>query len=204
MKEQQNASKLQILEEINKEATEIAEEQHHRLEEARSNLTTPLSFEVEASEPESYGGVRPKTKTRANVKSVIPSTLSQETVAKEYDSYTRASQDEQLEDNAALLRDEVFSDVLGTVNMQHGTASKNRKIRSGNKYSEDEVFQLPQVPDMPIRGSSHGQKVTFRSLVVRLGQSHLCPIWSLSQCPLMCQEFLTVKHLGRTQIAWLK
>ena len=34
-KEQQNASKLQILGEINKEATEIAEEQHHRLEEAR-------------------------------------------------------------------------------------------------------------------------------------------------------------------------
>ena len=41
-KEQQNASKLQILE-INKEATEIAEEQHHRLEEARWNLTTPLT-----------------------------------------------------------------------------------------------------------------------------------------------------------------
>ena len=34
-KEQQNASRLQILEEINKEATEIAEEQHCRLEEAR-------------------------------------------------------------------------------------------------------------------------------------------------------------------------
>ena len=31
-KEQQNASKLQILEEINKEATEILEEQHHRLD----------------------------------------------------------------------------------------------------------------------------------------------------------------------------
>ena len=34
-REQQNASKLQILEEINKEATEIAEEQHCRLKEAR-------------------------------------------------------------------------------------------------------------------------------------------------------------------------
>ena len=32
-------------------------------------------------------------------------------------------------------------------------------------YSENEVFQLPQVPDMPIAG----QKVTFRSPVVRLG-----------------------------------
>ena len=58
-KEQQNASKLQILEEINKKATEIAEEQHCRLEEARLNLTTPLTPKVEASEPESYGGARP-------------------------------------------------------------------------------------------------------------------------------------------------
>ena len=41
-KEQQNASKLKVLEELNKEATKIAEEQHHRLEEARMNLTTPL------------------------------------------------------------------------------------------------------------------------------------------------------------------
>ena len=46
---------------------------------------------------------------------------------------------------------------------------KSRKIRSGSNYSNDEVFQLPQVPDMPIAGSSHGQKVTFRSPVVRLG-----------------------------------
>ena len=36
-KEQQNASKLQILEEINREATEIAEEQHCRLEEVKLN-----------------------------------------------------------------------------------------------------------------------------------------------------------------------
>ena len=74
-KEQQNATKLQILEEINKEATEIAEEQHCRLEEARGNLTTHLTTEVEASEPEIYGGARPKTKSRASVKSAIPSTL---------------------------------------------------------------------------------------------------------------------------------
>ena len=74
-KEQQNASKLQSLEEINKEAIEIVEEQHCRLEEARLNLTTPLTSEVEASEPEIYGGARPKTKSRASVKSAIPSTL---------------------------------------------------------------------------------------------------------------------------------
>ena len=60
MAEQQNASKLQILEEINREATEIAEEQHHRLEEVRINLTTPLTSDAKASEPENYGGARPK------------------------------------------------------------------------------------------------------------------------------------------------
>ena len=81
-KEQQNASKLQILEEINKEATEIAEEQHCRLEEARINLTTPFTSEVEASEPEIYCGARPKIKSRAHVTSVTPSVLPQETVAK--------------------------------------------------------------------------------------------------------------------------
>ena len=90
-------------------------------------------------------------------------------MAKEYDSYTRISrarQDQQLKDCAALLRDEVFSVIPCTVNVQHGTVSKNKKIRSGSEYSEDEVFQLPQVPDMPIAGSSHGQEVTFRSPVV--------------------------------------
>ena len=80
--EQQNASQLQILEEINKEATEIVEEQHCRLEEARWNLTTPLTSKVEASEPETYGGARPKSASRAHVTYVTPSVLPQETVAK--------------------------------------------------------------------------------------------------------------------------
>ena len=52
---------------------------------------------------------------------------------------------------------------------------KNRKIQSGSKYSEDEVFQLPQVPDMPIAGRSHGQKVTFRSPVARPGSISSTP-----------------------------
>ena len=90
-------------------------------------------------------------------------------MAKKCDSHYRTRQEQQLEDHAALSRDEVFNVVPGTANMQCGTALKNRKIRSGSKFSEDDVFQLPQVPDMPIAGSSHGQKVTFRSLVVRLG-----------------------------------
>ena len=63
--------------------------------------------------------------------------------------------------------------------MQHGTASKNRKVKIGSDYSDDEVFQLPQVPDTPIAGSSHGHKVTFRSPVVRPGSissmPHLVP-----------------------------
>ena len=170
-KEQQNASKLQILEEINKEATEIAEEQHCRLEDARLNLTTPLTSEVKASEAESYGGARPKVKSRAQVTTVIPDVYPQETVAKKYDSHCRAKPEQQLEDCAALLRDEIFSVIPGTVNMQHGTVSKNRRVRNGSDYSEDEVFQLPQVPDMPIAG----QKVTFRSPVVRPGSVSSTP-----------------------------
>ena len=101
---------------------------------------------------------------------MTPSVCPQETVAKKYDSHYRAKPEQRLEDCAALLRDEIFSVVPGTVNMQHGTASKNRRARDGSNY-EDEVFQLPQVPDMPIAG----QKVTFRSPVVRLGSVSLTP-----------------------------
>ena len=128
-KEQQNASKLQILEEINREATEIAGEQHCRLEELRLNLSTPLTSEVEASEPENYGGARPKTTSRANLISVAPSVLPQETVARTDNSHSKARQEQQLEDHAALLRDGVFHAIPGTVNMQHGTASKDRKVK---------------------------------------------------------------------------
>ena len=178
-REQQNASKLQILEEINKEATEIVEEQHHRFEEVRLNLTTSLTSEVEASEPESCGGARPKTKSRANVTLVIPSGLPQETMAKNYKSHSRANQEQQLEDHAVLLRDEVFCVIPGTVNMQHGITLKSRKIRSGSEFSEDEVFQLPQVPDTPIVGSSHGQKVILGVWLWDCGQfsstPHLVP-----------------------------
>ena len=60
-KEQQNASKLKVLEELNREAMEIAEEQHLRLKEARLNLTIPLTSDTEASEPETYSWARPKT-----------------------------------------------------------------------------------------------------------------------------------------------
>ena len=83
---------------------------------------------------------------------MTPNVYPEETVAKKYDSHYRVKPEQQLEDCAALLRDEVFSVIPGTVNMQHGTALKNRRARDGSDYSENEVFQLPQVPDMPIAG----------------------------------------------------
>ena len=62
--------------------------------------------------------------------------------------------------------------------MQSGTVSKN-KNKSGSDYSDNAVFHLPQVPDIPIAGSSHGHKVTFRSLIVRpqsiSSKPHLVP-----------------------------
>ena len=54
-KETQNVSKLQVLGELQREATEIAEEQCCRLEEARLNLITPFTSEAETSEAEKYG-----------------------------------------------------------------------------------------------------------------------------------------------------
>ena len=80
-KEHQYASKQQILEELNRETTEIAEEQHCRLEEARLNLTTPLTSEVETSELDNYGGASSKITSRANLTLVAPKTLPQEAVA---------------------------------------------------------------------------------------------------------------------------
>ena len=121
---------------------------------------------------------------------VTPSVLPQEIVARKHDSHGRAKPEQQLEDHAALLRDEVFSVIPGTINTQCGSAMKNRKVKSGSDDSKDEVFQLPQVPDTPITGNSHGQKVTFRSPVVRLGSvsstPHLVPqpvSFDVSQIP---------------------
>ena len=48
----------------------------------------------------------------------------QETVAKKYDSHCRVKPEQQLENRAALLRDEVFGVIPGTVNTQCGAASK--------------------------------------------------------------------------------
>ena len=156
-----NASKLKVLKELNREAMEIAEEQHHRLK---------------ASEPENYGGARPKTTSGTKLTSVAPSVLPQEVVAPIYNSsLSKLRQEQQIEDHAVLLRDEIFSVIPGTVNTQHSTALYNRIVKSGIDFSDDEVFHLPQVPDMVIAGSSHGHKVTFRSPVVRPGSVSLTP-----------------------------
>ena len=166
-KEQQNASNLKVLEELSKEAMVIVEEQHCRLEEVRMNLTTPLTSEAEASEPENYDGPRPKTTSRVNLTSIAPNALPQEAMAQTSSCHSGLRQRQPLETHAALLRGEIFKVILGTVNSQHGTASHNRKVKSGSNFSNDEVFHLPQVLDMPIAGSGHGHKVTLKTPVVR-------------------------------------
>ena len=116
-KKRQNASKLQVLKELNTEVMEIAEEQHCRLEEVRLDLTTPLTSEVEASEPENYGGASPKTTSRANLTSIVPNTLPQEAMAQTFSCHSGLRQEQPLEKCAALLRDEIFNVIPGTVNM---------------------------------------------------------------------------------------
>ena len=124
-------------------------------------------------------GLGPKITSRTNLTSVAPNTVPKEAMAQIYSHHSALRQKEQLEDCPALFRDDIFSVILGTVNMQHGTASKNRKVKSGKDLSDNKVFHLLQVPDTPIAGSDHGHKVTFRSLVVRLGSisstPHLVP-----------------------------
>ena len=86
-----------MLEEINREATEIAEEQHCRLEEVRLNVTTPLTSVAETSEPENCGGARSKTISKVQLTSVVPNTLPQEAVVHNYTSHSRLRQEEPLE-----------------------------------------------------------------------------------------------------------
>ena len=86
--------------------------------------------------------------------------------------------------------------------MKHDTASRNRKTKGGREMSEDEVFEsyhLSLVPDMPITGSGHGHKGTFRSPVVR-PRSVSSPA-SLVPRPLSFDltGIPTLKHQGRIQ-----
>ena len=69
-----------------------------------------------------------------------------------------------LKDHAALLKDEVFGVILGTVNMQHGTAFQSKRIKSGRDTSNSEVSEsdfLSQVPDTPIADSSNWHRITL-------------------------------------------
>ena len=182
-----------MLEELNRDAMEIVEEQHDRLKETRLNLTTPVTSEAKASEPDNYGGARPKTTSRANITFIVPGMLPEEAMVCDYKTYSKLRQGWLLEECAALLRDEVFSVIFGTMKIQNDTVSKSRKVKSGSELSEDEVFEsyhLPQVPDTPITGSGHGHKVTFRSPIVRPGSvsstPHLVPqpvCFDLSRIP---------------------
>ena len=76
-KEKQNASELQALEKLQRNATAIAEEQYHQLEEVRGNITTPMTYEAETFETKNYIGERPKTTSRTKLKSYTLRTLPQ-------------------------------------------------------------------------------------------------------------------------------
>ena len=84
----------------------IAEEQQCLIEEAQLRLPTPQTSAVEsASEAENYGGARPKTIQRVTI-----SSPQVEAVAA-----SKTRQDWEIETCAALLRNEVFNIVPGTV-----------------------------------------------------------------------------------------
>ena len=107
-KEKQNASKLQALEEIQNETMAIAEEQQCIIEEAQLRLPTPQTSAVEStSEAENHGGARPKHTPRVTSRSPQVETMS----------VSKTSKDQEIETCAALLRDEVFNIVPGTVNV---------------------------------------------------------------------------------------
>ena len=99
-----------------------------------------------------------KATSRAKTTAYTPSTLTQEAVAPSFNSHSAIRQEQLLGHCATLLRDEVFNDTLDTVNTQHGTTSWANNSKSGRTTIEDEVFDschLPQIPDMPMAGSSH-------------------------------------------------
>ena len=69
----------------------------------------------------------------------------------------------------------------------------HEQVKSGWNTSRNEVFEsshLPHIPDMPIAGSGHGNRVTFRSLAMTIGlmssTPHLVPqpvSFNLSEIP---------------------
>ena len=117
-KQKQNASKLQALEEIQNETMAIAREQQCLIEEAQLRLPTPQTSAVEsASEAEIHGGARPKRTTRVTLRSPQVETVPG----------SKTSKDREMETRAALLKDEVFNIVPGTVNVTQG-GTQARKV----------------------------------------------------------------------------
>ena len=58
-KEKQNTSNLQALEKLQRDTTGIVEEQYHWLEEAKVNLTFPMTSEAEISKARNFSGAKP-------------------------------------------------------------------------------------------------------------------------------------------------
>ena len=91
----------------------ITQEQQHLIEEAQLRLSTPQTSAVEsASEAENYGGARPKCTQRVTTRSPQVETVPA----------SKTSNDQEIETCAALLREEVFHIVPGTVNVTQGGA----------------------------------------------------------------------------------
>ena len=94
-----------------------------------------------ASEAESYGGARPKTTQRVTIRSPQVDTVPA----------SKNSQDQEIDMYVALLRDEVFNIVPGTVNVTQGGA----QARKVDLKEADEIFnsqRLSQVPDTLVAG----------------------------------------------------
>ena len=132
-REKKNASKLVALQNLNEELLSVAEEQHQQLDACAHPSSTDTESESEGQER-----VRPKTETA----SAEVAKISQQC--------------------AALLREEVFNKVQGTVNVRRGAAAQTPSITSLEEGEagilKDMVDQLPQVPDTSIADS---QRVWF-------------------------------------------
>ena len=118
----------------------------------RSTAQTPNSTNFcseSASEAEIHGGARPKRTPRVAIRSPQVETIP----------VSKTSMDQEMETCAALLRDEVFNIVPGTVNVTQGGAGA-RKV---DMKVADEMYnsqRLPQVPNTPVAGGDM-PSVTF-------------------------------------------
>ena len=132
-KEQQNVTKVQTLEQQQREAIEIAEEYYLPPRGGKIKSYNSSDLWGGTSEAENYSGARPKTNLKANPIAYAHSILPQEAVTTQYRSQLESRQDHALEHHAALLRDEVFDIIPGKINMQHGTICWEGKRANAGK-----------------------------------------------------------------------